>query len=30
VHNATDVRDAVDAIQQPLPGRLWTVYLRKG
>ncbi len=30
VHNAADVRDAVDAIQQPLPGRLWTVYLRKG
>jgi len=27
--NVTNVRDAVDAVQQPLPGRLWTLYLRK-
>lgn len=29
INNVTNVRDAVDAVQQPLPGRLWTLYLRK-
>jgi iron complex outermembrane receptor protein len=29
INNVTNVQDAVDAVQQPLPGRLWTLYLRK-
>jgi hypothetical protein len=29
INNVTNVQNAVDAVQQPLPGRLWTLYLRK-